>query len=261
MSDLFDRRIEVIIGNRKWSYPGLDIEFNTKFDSDSIPDESECSIFNLSRDSISSISKGQGIIINAGYGNDIGTIASAVISDVGTSQNGLDKETKIKMIDMTKSYLNKKISYNYGPGAKTDYLIKDLLSYAGNLKATVLTPAKIITYPRGFSANGRIIDILNRVVRDSGSKLQINGPSIRITPSTKGVESGFLLNSKTGLINIEKIDKTNSVSTHKIQMLLNHAIAPYSLLQVESTLLNGVVMVVEGEHKSDFTTEVEVRAL
>lgn len=261
MSDLFNRKIEVIIGSKKWTYPELDIEFNTKFDSDSIPDQSECSIFNLSIDSISSISKGQGIIVNAGYGNDIGTIASAVISDVATEQNGLDKETKIKMIDMTKNYLNKKISYNYGPGAKTDYLIKDLLNYAGNLKATVLNPAKIITYPRGFAANGRVIDILTRVVRDSGSKLQINGPSIRITANTKGVESGFLLNSKTGLMNIEKVDKTNSVATHKVQMLLNHSIAPYSLLQVQSTLLNGVVLVIEGEHKSDFTTEVEVRAL
>ncbi|KEI18247.1 phage protein [Clostridium haemolyticum] len=261
MNEQFKRKAEAIIATRKYNFPDLHMEFNIKFDSDTIPDEGEVSIYNLSPDSIARINKKNGIVLNAGYGDDLGSILDGVITDVETYREGVDTVTKIKALNITWEYLNKPISYTYAPGATTTYLVKDLLQSAGNLKANINNPTNNLTYSRGFQAYGKIIDVLRRVVIESDSRLLVHGPSISVIPKKQGITLGFLLNSKTGLIKVEKIDKNDSVATHKIEMLLNHAIAPYSLIQVESTNLNGTVMVIEGEHKSDFTTEVEVMAL
>ncbi|MCY6957901.1 phage protein [Clostridium brassicae] len=261
MSKFFDRKIEVIIGNRRWAYPYIDIDFSIKFDSDTIPDEAEVTLYNLSPTSVAQISKGTGIIVNAGYGTDTGTILSGVISDVFTSQNGVDKETKIKALNITQQYLNKTIYKTYHAGVKADYIIASLLALAGNLKANTLQLSNNVTYQRGFVASGKILNNLTRIARDCNSRFLVRGSAINFIPNQQGFQMGFLLSASTGLISVDKIDKSDSVATHKIEMLLNHAIAPYSLLQIKSKDLNGTVLVIEGEHKSDFTTSVEVRTL
>lgn len=262
MSNFFDRKIEVIISNKKFTYPQLDITFKTNFDSNPIPDEAECSLFNLSNYSKNFINKGTGIVINAGYGNDIGTVLDGVITDVVTVNNSLDKETKIKILNVTNQYLNKTISYTYGKNVSNKHIILDILDHAGGLKPNLLQLGRTFNYSRGFAAYGKTINVLQRAVRDAHSRLIIHNSSISIVSASRGIDIGFLLNSKTGLIEIEKIDKSDSVATHKVKMLLNHAIAPYSLLKIESEQLKGTVLVISGSHDgSSFTTEVEVRTL
>ncbi|NEZ48024.1 hypothetical protein FDF74_12670 [Clostridium niameyense] len=260
-NELFGRKIEVYVGTRKWTSPELDIEFKTEFDTTPIPNEAECSLYNLAPNSREWFSKGRGLILNAGYGNNIGTIFDGVIAGSETKRDGVDIETTVKLIDVKGNYLNNRIGYTYGRGATSEYLIRNVLDCAGGMKPNILNLGRNLTYPRGFAAYGKILDVVKRLVKEADSKLIIHNSSISIMPNRNGIETGFLLNSKTGLISVDKIDKPDNISTHKIKMLLNHAIAPYSLLQIESDQLNGTVLVISGKHDSSFTTEVEVRTL
>lgn len=260
MSNSFMQNTELIVGTRKWNSPPLDIGFDVKFDSDTIPDESEISIFNLSQDSINNIKKGLNITINAGYGDDIGTILSGVITGVETSQNGVDKETKIKALNVTSQYLGRWIHKVYKAGTTADFIIKDLLGIVG-IKPNQLTLQENVSYKRGFNATGKLKEVVNTIVRQCKSRLIIRNSAIIITTKDNGIDEGFLLNKKTGLMSVDVLDKSDSVATHKLEMLLNHAVNPYTILKVESDKLNGMALVVEGEHKSDFTTEVEVRVI
>ena len=260
-NELWGRNIEVISKNRVFNYPDLHIEFETNFDTEPIPDLGEVTLYNLSDESVASLKNGDGIILNAGYNDDIGSIFHGVISEIETTNEGVDTATKIKMINVTQQYLNKYINYCYGPGATTTYLIKDLLNAAGGLKANINNPTVNRVYSRGFQATGKIKDVLTRVVQESNSRWLIHGSSISIIPKQQGYTQGIYLDAKSGLMSVEKLEKQDGVSTHKIEMMLNHAIAPYSLLEVHAKNLDGVVMVVKGKHKSDFTTELEVRTL
>lgn len=260
MSNSFMRNVEVIIGTRKWNNPPLDIDFSVKFDTDSIPDEAEISIFNLNQDSITNIKRGMNITVNAGYGVDVGVILNGVITDVETNITGADKETKIKALNVTNQYINRQIHKVYKAGTVASFIIKDLLGIVG-IKPNQLSLQEDIVYKRGFNATGKIKDVVNTIVRQCKSRLIIRNTAIIITTKDKGIEEGFVLNSKTGLLSIEKIDKSDSVATHKVSMLLNHAINPYTILKIESSKLNGLVLVIQGEHKADFTTDVEVRVL
>lgn len=260
-NELWGRKIEVIIRNKVLTYPELYIEFETNFDTEPIPDLGEVNIYNLSDNTLAEITLGDGIIVNAGYNDDIGSIFHGVISEIETTNEGVDTVTKIKMINVTQQYLNRYINFAYGAGANTKYLIRDMLDYAGGLKPNINNPTNNITYPRGFQATGKIKDVLTRVVEESGSRWLIHGSSISVIPKETGYTQGVYLDAKSGLMSVEKLEKQDGVSTHKIEMMLNHAIAPYSLLEVHAKNLDGVVMVVKGKHKSDFTTELEVRTL
>ncbi|WP_125153676.1 phage protein [Clostridium rectalis] len=260
MSDMFFRSVKVIIGNRIWDNDPLDIDFNVKFDTDQIPDESEITIYNLSRDSINYIKVGMNITVNAGYDIDRGTILNGVVAKIETTRDGVDKKTTIKALNVTTQYLNKKINKVYKGGVSAEFIIRDLLESVG-IRPNLLKLQDKIIYQRGYNANGKLKDVINTIVRQCKSRLIIRNSAIIITTKDTWIDEGFLLNKDTGLISIEKLDKADGISTHKIEMLLNHSVNPYTLLRVESSVLNGLVLVVQGEHNSNFTTSVEVRVL
>jgi hypothetical protein len=266
MSKLFGRKIETIINNREWSYPGLEISFNIKFDSDSIPDEADISIFNLSDDSIANINSGNNIIVNAGYGNDIGTILDGVIKTANLVRQGVDRELQIKALNVTNQYLNTSLSYTYGNGVTSEHLIRDLLGYIGIIP-NIVNLASPQKYQLGFNANGKILDLIKRVADDADSRVIIRNSSISIVPDYSGDEDvAFILNANTGLLSIEPLDKTDTPAKYKVRMLLNHAVAPYTILQIDSLTFNGMALVVEGNHagsgsNGDFITECEVMPL
>src|SRR3712207_6418134 len=180
MSNLFMRQTEVIINNRKWTAPPLDIEFNVKFDTDPIPSEAEISIFNLNKDSIANIKKGSNITINAGYSGDVGTILSGVVTSVITQPNGLDTETKIKALNVAGQYLNRCIHKVYKAGSKASFIIKDILAIVG-IKPNQLSLQEDVTYKRGFNATGKIKDVVNTIVRQCKSRLIIRNSAVIIT--------------------------------------------------------------------------------
>lgn len=256
MSEFFDRKLELIIGNTKFLYPDFKIKFDVKFDKDPKPNEATITIYNLSNDSITSLSKGKQIVVNAGYGNDIGNILAGTVQSVESRIAGVDKETIIKAIDVSDKYIASSISKTYNPDVTASFIINDIFKSYGIAVGDIdLKEDKI--YKNGFVAQGKIKDIAQRIAEECGSELVIKNSSIEINPKTKGTKTGYLLNSETGLLNIQKVDKKDSDVQYKLSMLLNHNVNSKSLLRVESYIFTGNVIVIQGSHK-DFKTSVEV---
>ena len=265
MSNIWLRNIQIITGGRKFNYPDLDITFTTNFDSDTVPDESDISIYNLTDSTIANIKKGQQITLAAGYGRDVGTILDGVISDATLVKNDTDRELQIKALNVTSDYLNHTINYTYGKGSGSEHIIRDVLGYIGIIPNEV-SLHNPITYYHGFAANGKIKDVVNRLARDAGGKVIIRNSSITIVDNnSKGDwDTAWLLNSKTGLIDISPIDDTNTIAKYKITTFLNHAIAPYTVLKIQSLTFNGMALVIDGSHKADdsnFETEANILPL
>ncbi|WP_061306767.1 phage protein [Clostridium botulinum] len=260
ISQYWQRNIEVVIGTRRYTYPEFDIEFKIEFDTTPIPNEGEVILYNLNRDSLNNIVKGAGIIVNAGYGNDIGVVISGVIASVRTTYNGMDRITTIKTLDVPNQHFKKRINYMYKGNPSAEHLIRDILYYAGGVKPNTLQLRSKKNYPRGFHAKGTCIDLVTRIAQDCGSRVSIHNNVVDILEAHKGTEMAYVLGSREGLMSVEPIDEEGNPASHKVTCLLNHALTPYSLIQMRSLTLNGYVMVVKGNHNgSDFTSELEVR--
>ena len=150
----------------------------------------------------------------------------------------------------------------YQAGTKASYIMADLASIL-DLEVGEINPKNDIEYKLGKSISGRVEWALKRLVKDTESKMYINKGRIFIRDKNKGTETGFLLNSDTGLISSpEKIEeedeKGNKIIKYKVQSLLNHKISVDSLIQIESKTINGNYRVESGVHTGDFITEMIV---
>lgn len=256
MSSFFKRVAELIVGQNKWTYPELHMSYKVPFDYTNVPTISEISIYNLSAASIAELEVGQQIVFNAGYEGDIGTVLSGVVKEVFTEKEGSDIKTTIRAINVTNQYLDTNLNTTYAEGTAANFIILDILKYLG-LSPNLLQLKEDIIYPNGLSVSGKVIDILTEVVEDCGSTVIIRNSSIEIMIDTEGIETGYLLSSETGLLNINKIDKSTNFAQYKVEMLLNHAVQARSLLQIDSVSLEGIVMALQGSHE-DWKTTVEV---
>lgn len=258
MSILFKRKIEVIAGNRKFTFPELYIGFKVNFDTDSVPDEATIDIYNLNDDSIANFYKGQPIIINAGYGNDIGTIHEGVISNLERLPEGVDAKIEITSYNVTSEYLNTTVNKSYGPGTTASFIIADLASSLG-IRLNILSVRNEVTYERGYYASGKFQDVLNQLVDDTESDLIIKNSSINIIPGWDDYSAGYLVSAETGLLKVDPIHEATSPYKYKIKTILNHGIEPYGFIDLQSMTVSGRMLVGEGTHdSSDFTTEFKV---
>ena len=264
MDSLFwNRRIEILSGGREWIFPTLNMTFTINFDSDTIPDETDLSIFNLSDDSIANIKSGQDLVINAGYGTDLGNVFAGVIQYASLEQNGVDRELKIHAINVSDNYLSTTINYTYGAGVTSEHLIRDILGYVGIIP-NVVNLASPQTYQLGFCANGKIIDIVRRIANDADSKVINRNGSLYIVADYSGAEDiEWQANAKNGLVDIKPIDDASTPAKYTIKTLLNHAIQPYVLFNIDSTTFQGTAIAMEGSHvcgglSGDFYTETKI---
>lgn len=252
MNNFFGLAGELIVGDKVFKFPDFYYKFDIKFDYFQEPNISKVDIKNLNINSIENIKVGQPIILSMGYQDDIGNILNGVIYGVSHEKDTL----KIKCIDVTNQYLNQTVSKSYNVNTKADFILKDLFSLKGlSFDKLELEDNKV--YKNGFTAVGKLKDIVQNITDDCNSQLIINNTSINILKKDTGFQTGYTLNKDTGLLNIKKIDKQNTQAQYKIEMLSNHNITAKSLLQVESSLFNGICMVIEGSHENH-KTKVEV---
>jgi hypothetical protein len=259
-AELFRRKVEVLTPGRIFTFPELYLEFTAKFDSDNIPDEVTCDLYNLNDDSMASIQRGQSITINAGYGNDIGSVCEGVITDVTSSRSELDRVLHIKALNITNQYLGMKVNKSYAAGTSATFIMKDLASLLG-LKFDILSVKQDVTYPRGYYANGTFQDVIADLVDDCNSLFIVTGPSLTIIPGWSGHTYGFAMDAAHGLISVEPLDRSDTPAKYKLTCLFTHGIEPYTFLDLKSELVSGRMLVAEGQHSlngSDFTTECEV---
>lgn len=275
------RQIEVLAGQKKFTNlgeNGLEIQFDVPFNDKKEPDVSSVTIYNLSDATINDIKKDGYLYLNVGYKglNNLSNILTGEIEEANTDWQGLDKATKITVSDGGKKWRTAELNKTYKAGTKASQIMQDLanvLSY----EVVEIKPKNDKVYKLGKTIKGKASKSLSQLVDDTESKMFINKNRLVIRGQKEGYQTGFVLNTKTGLIGIptlnkdESGDKTEDVAkekdkkknketkkTWKVQCLLNPKIETDSIIKVESKAVNGTFRVISGKYGHDFTMELEV---
>jgi len=263
MGNSWIRQVVILAGGRRFHNDDLTIEFDVPFDNTEAPDVAKATIFNLSDNSINAIKKNQHVVINAGYKGDVGTIFKGTLQNASTRWHGVDKATELIIGDGAMEWLSTEVSQTYAENIQASAILRDLTGMFG-LELGRLDLVNDLTYPKGRCIDAMLKDAIKQIVKECESHFNISMGKIYIMPFGEGIETGFLLNSNTGLIGspeaFEREEQGETMKGFKVQMLLNHRITINSILQIQSRTANGRYRVLKGRHRSsvDFLTEVEV---
>lgn len=262
----FDRKAEIIVGNLSFHSDKFDFEFDVEFsDDDSEKNHAEVLIYNLSRATINRIRTGMPLIINAGYGNDVGSVFVGVVYESSTTQNGVDRETIIKAVDGTKQRDKLRVNKTYAAGTRASQIIVDLCRMVG-LPIGALSLPNDIQYRQGKHVSGVILQRLKILAQECGARFKITkGVAYFLRPG-EGADIGFIFSPDTGLLGspeaaVFEDEDGNEMRGYNIRALLNHRIQANSIIQVRSKLVSGRFRVRRGRHiynEQEMVTEMEV---
>lgn len=276
--------IEVLAGQKKFVTLGenaLDIDFDIPFSDQEEPDVAEIRIYNLTDDTISDIERDGYLYVNAGYKEleNKANIFTGEIEDVDTEWQGLDKVTTITASDGGKSWRKVKLNKTYTEGTAASAIMTDLANEM-NYEIVEIKPKEDITYKLGKTIKGLASESLRQLVKDTKSKMFINKNRITIREKSEGYETGFVLNSNTGLVGSptlnkdesgdktddrdyerEKLKNEETRKTWTVKSLLNPEIETDSIIKIESESINGIFRVVSGSYTKDFLNEMEVEEI
>lgn len=275
MSDLFLRSIEVVVEKTKFNNDDFYIEFEIPFDDGPDANIGEVTIYNLADKTIAAMKKGSGIIVNAGYQNDIGAILIGKTQVINTDWQNVDKKTKIFVLDATDEWMQTDVNQTFKEGIKAKQILNALLPKTGLKTGALQLPVDKV-YKGGRRIKGKVGKVIVEIAQDCGAKVHVNKEKIFIREKPAGDDTGFLLNKENGLIGsptpIEKEEEMPTASTEekgkkvirkgwKVKSLLNHNITTDVIIKISSKTANGFFRVESGKHTSggnNYYTEMEV---
>lgn len=260
----FLRVIEVIVGEALFKSTRFYIEFSVEKSEKDDLNTAEIVIFNLKEETRELITKGQTVIINAGYEGDVGAIFIGGVDSVMTEKVETEFITTLTCVDGNVA-VNIPVNKTYAEGSTSTQIINDLISLSG-LEANIIRLGEEVVYSNGKTAYGNLIDELKKVVNDTGSKFYIKDNIINITLEQDGLVIAHVISSETGLLGTptrkEVGDEDDKVVLYDVNSLLNHNLDVDSIVQVDSLSLVGDYRVVRVRHtgglEDDFTSELEI---
>lgn len=253
MSNLFRRKKQLIINNMVM--PDLEIDFNIAFNADDEQPVNDVSIVNLTPETIRGIGNGQTVILNAGYGDNMGNILVGKISDVATTSGSVDRTLKLMVAPDISVTLTAKVKKSYVPGTMASFAVKDILNGVGLEVGTIKLNADIC-YTDGKVFSGTVDAALKEIVKATGSFMFVRCNIIYIVDSVYEIDTGILLNASSGLIGSPEVVDINGAKGYKITSLLNPMLTLGSVFRLESKYLSGLFRVQDGTHSGDFLTVV-----
>lgn len=260
ISEFWMRSAKVNVGGKSLEYPTYTMEFDLPFDTDDQPNQGEVAIYNLSSDTISSISKGSGITISAGYRGDTGTVFIGTVEKIITEWQQVDKILKLQLGDASPEWRSKIINKAYGPGTPASAIVADMLGILGLEVGSMNLPEDKV-YINGRTISTKVEIGLRELCNDCGAKFHIANNIVYISPYPQGIATGFVLSADTGLLESpQKQEQEEGQDGYLVRSLLNHRIHADSYVTIQSRTANGWFRVVNGKHigGSDWVTEMEV---
>ncbi|WP_211750238.1 hypothetical protein [Paenibacillus sp. Marseille-Q4541] len=257
----FGRVIEILVGGMKFSSLDFNIEGTVPFDNDTLPNESEVKIWNLSDSTINKLKRNSVLHINAGYTGDIGTILQGYVTKRWSAWDGPNRITTLKVLDGPDLTVRKIVSKAYAKGTLASYILKDLASKLG-IPVAQMELSKDVRYLGGYTADGVITEVMADITKDCGTSFFMNKGRIYIRNLRRGADPLFKLSQKTGLIGSpEPLEGDDGVIGYNLRSQLQHRISTASTVDLTSRIWSGRVHVRSGSHKfsrtGDFMTEME----
>lgn len=245
-------------GNPDNDFKGFDFEFDVPFDDDTVANEAEFVVYNLSNSTINKFKVGNTIRLTAGYGNDTGIIFEGYISKVKTDNEGVERITTIYALDdvkYTPQMMNEK---TYGKGTKASTILRDLLGRL-NLPIEVFKTNRDFTYDSETKIDGSIVESIKEYSEVCGVSTYIYKQRIYCRPIMDGDNLHFNISANTGMIGSPEPfeeEKNNEKYTDKvygfnITMILQHRLTTAGIVKVNSINHSGEYRVISGTHSYD----------
>ncbi|SFP19040.1 phage protein [Salibacterium halotolerans] len=261
----FMRKTELIVKDRKFHSDDFAVFFDVPFSDEEEAEVVEIEIYNLSESTLNNMSKGDAVILNAGYEGDVGAILLGVLQKKNTEWDGTDKLTTLKCTDASEAWTKQTISKSYKKGIRGSYILQDLANELGVEIGAISLPNDKV-YARGRSVSGSITYVMQKVAIDCGATVRVTRGKVFIRDPRYGDETSFLLSPEHGLVGTperfeEESEDGETVKGWNVTCLLNHRLAEGLHVRVASSTANGRYRIRKGTHKatdSDFVTEMEV---
>ena len=197
--DMTETRIDYINGlETKWNYK----------DNDDKPSEFTIEINNLTKTTANKIALKNNVILNAGYGSDLGEVASGFVIKKEYNDNVL----KLTCSEIDVKY-NKVISSAYEPMTTASTIIDDIAKQIG-FYVKQLELKNDVVYKIGESVHGHALAEIQDIVKDCGSKINIKNNMIYIYYKDLADTSKIVIDYTSGLL---EEPKSSNVPEIKIE--------------------------------------------
>ena len=256
----------ITIGDIVFDYDELDVEFEVKCTDDNKSDLATIKLYNLSNTTLQKLKLNQDVSIDAGYRDVHGVIFNGIVESISTSRDENDFITTIEATPNNRAYANTIINRQFKAGIKASEVIKQIGTMC-NFTMDIKELAKDTVYPNGKVFSGRLSNVIPILARDTGTICRFTNTTIEFKLSNKAYSSVLHLGAEQGLIRIDKkmdkadikektgpqvesknksnVDKKISKAKFDIECLLIPLIKIGQLLEIESTLFKGRVVVKE----------------
>ena len=256
----------ITIGEIIFDYDELDVEFEVKCTDDNKSDLATIKLYNLSDTTLQKLKLNQDVSIDAGYRDIHGVIFNGIVESISTSRDENDFITTIEATPNNRAYANTIINRQFKAGIKASEVIKQIGTMC-NFTMDIKELAKDTVYQNGKVFSGRLSNVIPILARDTGTICRFTNTTIEFKLPNKAYSSVLHLGGEQGLIRIDKkmdkadikekkgpqvenknksnVDKKISKSKFDIECLLVPLIKIGQLLEIESTLFKGQVIVKE----------------
>ena len=197
--DMTETRIDYINGlETKWNYK----------DNDDKPSEFTIEINNLTKTTANKVALKDNVILNAGYGSDLGEVASGFVIKKEYNDNVL----KLTCSEIDVKY-NKVISSAYEPMTTASTIIVDIAKQI-DFYVKQLELKNDVVYKIGESIHGHALAEIQDIVKDCGSKINIKNNMIYIYYKDLADTSKIVIDYTSGLL---EEPKSSNVPEIKIE--------------------------------------------
>ncbi|MDG0873925.1 hypothetical protein L5D93_16380 [Paenibacillus thiaminolyticus] len=261
MEYLYNRGCEILIGGYRFTYGDLTMQVIADFDDGKEPSESTVEIYNLSKHTLANIRTGMRVIVNAGYGKDLGTVLQGRIVEVRTKREQTERITTIQVKDdVTVSIYE--MAHTYRPGTKASEIIHDLLTRAQIPHGPVDLESDY-AYMKGFIMKGDPVDAIRRAASACKTGVCTRQGKLYFQAQGKGGGGGSIvrLSPKSGLIGSPQSYEENKEAGVRATSLLNYRLHAGAQIRLVSEEFEGVYKVKRGKHTvsaEQFLTEVDL---
>ncbi|GBF73047.1 hypothetical protein PA598K_01332 [Paenibacillus sp. 598K] len=256
----FGRAVEIMTANMSFSLGKFGMSGTVPFDADPLPNESELQLYNLAQTTINNIKRNEVLMVNAGYTGDVGVILHGRISSVRTRWEGVDKITTIYVMDSEDLSKREVKEIAYAKNTLASAIIKQMATYIG-LPVAQMQLNRDYRYQDGYSAKGKVTDIIADVCKDCGTSCYINQGKLYVRSLRSGADAVFNLSPDTGLIGSPEYFSDGGLQGYRLQAQLQRRLTTGSVINLTSREWSGKLHVRSGSHTfsntGDFLTEVE----
>lgn len=219
----------------------LRISFNIEKSSESNPNVSKISIYNLNPTNRAFLeSEKLQVVLSAGYETYQEIIFAGDIRKASSMRTGPDWVTTIESGDGEAALTEVTTDKSYGPGTDLKTVFNDLIGGLGLSKGNVDLSGVTATVQNGLTVSGRNKEQLDELTKKQGLEWSVQNGAVQVTKQGAATQvEAVLISPETGLIGAPAKREKGIEFT----AALNPKLVPGRSVQVQGSAINGVYVV------------------